>query len=406
MTTGSYDVIVIGYGVSGICLGSILNSNINTLVIENGKKHYDRRHDDAVESLIGCGGAGLFSDGKFSFYPSGTEVWNLNTKYLNKSWNNLLSDLGPYLDIKQMINHDHHGITIDDTCKLKLYPSYYLTLTERLNLINNIVNKCHAKVIYEHLVLEISKNNDYYNVIVQNNIDNTIKYFSTKYVIFAGGRFSSIYFPNFSRKFRRIEYGARIVAESNNLSMIQTGIVDPKYIFTTDEYQARTFCWCKNGEYILTDNSCGIRTYSGRSDIKSTNITNFGLNIRVLNPDDDGIKFLCSISPYCIEINDLTKVELCDKLQDIMGPKYGKYFYEALEKLLDILPHLRNNIKIVGPTIEGVGYYPDIDTTTLQLQGENMFACGDTSGIFRGIVPAMISGYYIGNKLNDLLHLI
>ena len=69
-----YDVIVVGYGVSGLTLASVLDPKIKTLVVESGKEHYRRNHNDSIDALIGCGGSGLFSDGKFSFYPTGTKV--------------------------------------------------------------------------------------------------------------------------------------------------------------------------------------------------------------------------------------------------------------------------------------------------------------------------------------------
>lgn len=45
------------------------------------------------ESACGVGGAGLFSDGKFSFFPSSTDLWKLPKKEL------LLQSLDWVLDI-------------------------------------------------------------------------------------------------------------------------------------------------------------------------------------------------------------------------------------------------------------------------------------------------------------------
>jgi len=79
-----YNVVIIGYGVSGLTLAAGLDPNKRVLIVEHGKPHDQRDHVDSAESLIGCGGAGLFSDGKFSFWPAGTRVWDLEESGLKK----------------------------------------------------------------------------------------------------------------------------------------------------------------------------------------------------------------------------------------------------------------------------------------------------------------------------------
>jgi hypothetical protein len=61
---------------------------------------------------VGIGGAGLFSDGKFSFFPSSTELWTtlqLHPRALTAAYNNMskcLSDLGMEVpSIPPLVDH-------------------------------------------------------------------------------------------------------------------------------------------------------------------------------------------------------------------------------------------------------------------------------------------------------------
>jgi len=66
----------------------------------------------------------------------------------------------------------------------------------------------------------------------------------------------------------------------------------------------------------------------------------------------------------------------------------------------------------MGPTIEGIGWYPKVDNTLNYNPSEtgstngpksNVWVCGDATGLFRGIVPAMISGFYVGSLVANLI---
>ena len=71
-------------------------------------------------------------------------------------------------------------------------------------------------------------------------------------------------------------------------------------------------------------------------------------------------------------------------------------FYPEFKSLYE-----KGNLKFVGPTFEGVGLYLDINNETLQVKtnstdcGARVFCLGDCTGILRGIIPSMLSGYYL-----------
>ena len=57
----------------------------------------------------------------------------------------------------------------------------------------------------------------------------------------------------------------------------------------------------------------------------------------------------------------------------------------------------QTELKIYGPTIEGIGEYPVVETD-LQAGNLPLFVAGDAGGMFRGIVGAMVSGDYTARR--------
>jgi hypothetical protein len=55
-------------------------------------------------------------------------------------------------------------------------------------------------------------------------------------------------------------------------------------------------------------------------------------------------------------------------------------------------------VQVHGPTIEGCGEYWEVDNN-LRIPNHNIWVPGDSSGIFRGIVPSMVSGYYVAQEV-------
>ena len=89
-----YDYLIIGAGPSGLTFTKTLSTIIpkpTFIIFDMGNDINERDKYDKKDSAIGTGGAGLFSDGKFSFYPSGTHVYELNL--IRKAYEILSSDL-------------------------------------------------------------------------------------------------------------------------------------------------------------------------------------------------------------------------------------------------------------------------------------------------------------------------
>jgi hypothetical protein len=73
---------------------------------------------------------------------------------------------------------------------------------------------------------------------------------------------------------------------------------------------------------------------------------------------------------------------------------------EGLEKFFKAKPLFDPCVmRIIGPTIEGVGWYPVVDAN-LKIPQENVWCIGDCAGSFRGWTPAEVSGQYVAEMIN------
>lgn len=404
-----YDIVILGAGSAGLSLGYLLEKNgiNNFMIFDYGKDIDNRDHNDAFDAICGEGGAGLFSDGKFSFFPSGTKVWQLNQKYTNIAYTELKNIFAPHLEITTDIK-DKNALDIEnDTWILKEYQSLYLDLDTRIELIKNLSKNILHKIKYETSFRNISKTGDKFIVTIEK--DSVAYDITCKDFIIAGGRFSPLLFKNtfVPSIFRRIEVGARVVGDSTHKLFNVSSLTDPKFIMSKDEVEYRTFCWCREGEIVKTlykiDNNENTKfiTHSGRADCNKSSQSNFGFNIKFKTENYMNIlDKIINTSPFDVEINS-EFIELTSIIHDIMPKEVSYHITNGLNTFATTHNISLKELKIIGPTIEGIGYYPDINNF-LQVNGnENMWVVGDASGIFRGIIASMQSGLYVGFQLID-----
>jgi flavin-dependent dehydrogenase len=83
----NYDVIIVGAGSSGLMSAYQLSKKgKKVLVVEQGKNLFYRKQKNPFDVANGIGDAGFFSDGKFSFFPSASNLWKLDTALLNQAY--------------------------------------------------------------------------------------------------------------------------------------------------------------------------------------------------------------------------------------------------------------------------------------------------------------------------------
>lgn len=393
----TYKYLVVGAGPAGLACASTIKSK-SVLVVDLGKSVLERDRFHSEDCVQGAGGAGLFSDGKFSFYPAGTEIWKGNLDRLQSGYKALEGDFNQYGEIPRFPE-----ITTNNKCfldksgwQLKPYPSLYLSLEDRMDLITKLANRC-PRILYETEFLHEQETEEGFVVKLKNRSTDQHFYVKTNKLVLAGGRFMPLFFKS-RRRFRRYEFGFRIAGPSH-LFKKEVLLNDPKYIFFQPDVEYRTFCWCDRGEVVKTSFK-GIESFSGRSDCTPTESSNFGFNIRVKNTSllaESDFRKLMTLAPFEINLKHFVS-----NLQNYYPVKAAALIDYGLSRLLERFSGLKNdNVSVIGPTIEGVGDYPAVDEN-FRLEGtDNVSVIGDSGGSYRGIIPSMLSGYCLAHSFNQ-----
>jgi uncharacterized FAD-dependent dehydrogenase len=423
-----FDVVIIGTGPSGLACGCAINeknkkvkNKISFVIIDSGKSLKRRDRFDPFDIVAGLGGAGLFSDGKFSFFPSATHLWKLLNKDILKEaylwYCKLLSQYKiSHSEIPsfEKISSEKKKETTEETkekCFLKSYPSIYLSLENRYALINEMSDIVdNENIMTETEVINYEKKEKKYVINAKRLCKETkkVEYIEIECdkIVIGCGRMWSLFHKTKTDRFMRLEYGVRIQDKPDRDIFVSTKLKDPKYIFTSftnlskkletydkTNVEYRTFCCCRRGEVVETD-CCGVRTLSGRSDCEPTEESNIGFNVRILEKDiGETIKNELHLKSTFKNVKIKDAIQK-NKLELYYGKIGNSYLKIGLELILSKFPDLDNAV-LSGPTLEGVGMYPDTDDN-LKMNDENIWIIGDACGKFRGITAAAVSGYYVG----------
>jgi hypothetical protein len=222
--------------------------------------------------------------------------------------------------------------------------------------------------------------------------------------------------------FRRLEFGVRIQQPASSAffsSYITPEQIDPKFKivdpFPETKTEFRTFCAVQRGQVCpcLTQ---GFQTLSGRADCRETQWSNIGFNARVKSPKASA-EILLALTRSAEEARrtnvDMTfRIPLTSVLDETVCPllasRYGEQGSAILQRGIRALAQafpslgedaLAHQAWVLGPTLEGVGRYPELLDNLQSRNAREVWFAGDVCGIFRGIVAAMVSGAFIGKSL-------
>lgn len=421
-------ILIIGMGPAGLAAAARLRgTGIPFTIIDSGKAVQDRDRYLPEDATSGHGGAGLFSDGKFSFFPSASELWSLpRDGDLQNAYDwtcDILNQAGletpPFPS-----NPDAYsvaGMVESDEWKLKDYPSDYLSLDARLKLVHDMVSEIGGTVLSECDVRDAVYDDvsDSFHVLVENRTTGQVATLGADRLLIATGRFGPLE-ASLSRmtqhhQFHRLEVGFRIQQQSDRAFFKDMRQLDPKLRVKERDgsVEWRTFCVCRQGETTLTETN-GLWTVSGRSDCPPTGRSNSGFNTRILDQDlarrSLGHVLEAMADPdahFQLSAQGLLRgdAEVVSEMNAIYGPELVCKMTEGLRRLSHTYADLGTDedAMLIGPTLEGIGWYPKVDGN-LRLLDAPVWIAGDACGLFRGIVAAMISGHYAASSaVNELL---
>lgn len=427
----SRGVAIIGGGPAGIAAGRALSSlGIEFSLFEAGQALGDRRHDHAEDLGTGIGGAGLFSDGKFSFYPSGTHLYTLEDRARLQE---------AYTDIERLL-HDvdipvpktfpadwHTGGADAPSLVAKAYPSTYGSLKQRNDLIATMIRDYGHRIRTCTHVRRIDPVDGGYRLVIDTaGQTTTSEVFDT--ILLATGRFGPRDLRNLlgdhaETEQQRYEFGIRIEHKNGAGFLSRINRPDVKLILEAAGCEVRTFCTCRDGEIWMIPYGQEA-ALSGRSDGPPSGYSNFGLLARFtgartaaghamwermqasLAPGETALwqplgDFLANISALPDgdpRPQDRPWFPAAKFRHGNIAQRLHPDLYRILKAGITILtehyPDLASaDTMCLFPAIEGVGDFPACDAN-LRGRSGRLWYCGDVVGRFRGLVPALVSGHY------------
>lgn len=387
--------MVVGAGPAGLSAAAELSRVGSCLLVEQGRAPGERERGDAREILSGVGGAGLFSDGKHSLYPAASELWALPDRGLLAAAVERAAEplarrgVGPVTWDIPLAGEPTAG-----AWHLKRYPSIYVPLARRLELIGELARGV-ATIWTGARVVSAAREGGLVRLTVERG--GARREVVTRAVIAATGRLS----PREVRPwltglgarfvFRRLEFGIRVEVASDSPLLQRLEGVDPKLRFREDaDTEARTFCLCREGEVVLGA-AAGLAAFSGRADCPPTGRSNLGLLVRTR---DEGLAREVAAALFVARPQVVAMGAADEALRPCFGARGAEAVRRALRRLCELCPALGEDrgALLHMPCIEGVGEYP-ADDGALRL-APGVYAAGDVCGRFRGIVAGMISGRY------------
>jgi len=420
------DVVVIGAGPAGLAATTIcLEEGYKVCVIEEGVSSSARSRNEPKDIVSGVGGAGLYSDGKFSFLPSATMLWKLlPRKDLRKAYSCFVRRVAHYglaAPEYPVVEDSSRGMPTTGLSRHsyeKKYTSIYMPLINRKMLVENMERECASAIRLSMTAKSIGIAEPYISVDYETAESHKVVrrgYVRTRVLLICSGRFGGILLksqlPANLMSFRRLEYGIRIEQPSKNFFLSSSSQVDPKLVFV-DQMRGlewRTFCCCREGE-VIRSVFAGLSTLSGRADIGLTGWSNTGFNLRVKEEQlgnhlwNSIVVKLESLQHNVAHFRRVSDFRIAHEwLVNALGRESATYLCDGLRMLYSVIGgHSLDDVILHSPTLEGIGYYPKL-TTDLKLRGYPVWVAGDCTGVFRGLTAAMVSGYFVGLRAVEAL---
>jgi len=435
--TKNFDVIIIGAGPAGLFATYELQKkhHLKILLIDKGKSAFTRQSSDV---LWGCGGGGLFSDGKLNFTPriGKTDISEfIPLKDAEKLIEDLEKDFAIFgmdaqvlpSDLKKA--QDYRSQARKSGLDLQIIRQKHLGSDKLPLYIQNM-----EKYLSEHgisFLFETEVENILSDGKKVTGISTSSQKYFAPFVIAAPGRSGNHWFTQQLSALKitsfqqSIEIGVRVETSTDVLHDLCSVIYDPTFYFHSLSYddKLRTFCTNRNG-YVTEEKYKEFVCVNGHSySSQLSDNANFALldKVSLTEPVTDTIAYgesICKLSstigagrPILQRFVDFKKHHRStwDRLQksyvvptlktvtpgDIsmaLPHRIVVNLIEGIEILDKMLPGLASDATLLyAPEVKFFSVRPTV-TSTLETELKGLFVAGDGAGVSGNIVGAAATG--------------
>lgn len=439
-----YDIIFVGGGPATIA-GAIAakKKGLNILILEMGTSIGDRRCPAKVLNIpcrgckvcsimSGFGGAGAFSDGKYTYsQPLGPYFIGGNLPdYIGFT---LTSELIKYIfqdnidrgapnNLIKNANKDYLEQLMRSLEEVGLFLSYadvnHIGTTAVQQLYTTYQHDLSDDILFNTHVKDIILSGDRVDGVVTDSGD---KYYA-KYVVIATGRSGARWFEeisaahNFPQKASKADFGLRLEVPTRIMKELNENLYEAKIILKYMDRMVRMFCTNPDGA-VVTEQTDGITYVNGHSDnIALSDKTNFAILVTTPDLSQEEVRNLGKVfnslgNPPVQRYVDFVKGEKSSPISIInlhptlatataanMRPFFPKKEFEAFQKYMTALNTVVPGI--TGPETLCYGLEAKFTnsgpklTNDLRVEGyKNLFVAGD-AGVSHGLASAGASCLY------------
>jgi hypothetical protein len=452
-----YHVIIVGAGPAGIFTALELVDkapDLSVLILEKGKD-IDGRICPSKEKKVRClrcdtcsivngwGGAGAFSDGKFTLT---TEFGGWLDEYIPKEE---VSELIGYVDRVFLSFGATEIVHGSDTQKVKEIQQKAATADLRLipaRVKHLGTEKCWSilKEMRKYLdkKVDIKTSTAVKTIVVKDGqargvVTETGEEFLADYVVVVPGREGAEWFSREATRLKLdmainpVDIGVRVEVPSVVMEHITDVVYESKLVYYSKSFddRVRTFCMNPYGEVVMENNS-GLITVNGHSyaDKKTAN-TNFAL--LVSKTFTEPFKEPISYGKYIATLaNMLGGGVLVQRLGDLLSGRRSTperikrglveptlreatpgdlslvFPYRHMVSILEMLQAMdklapgvySHHTLLYGVEVKFYSSRPTL-SSCLETQVKNLFAAGDGAGVTRGLAQASASGVMVAREI-------
>lgn len=403
-------VYIIGGGLSGLSAAISLAQleNTNVTILEQGFDYNTRLQSTDSNLLCGLGGAGTLGGGKLCFPPASGRIWAKTSYLCSEFWSFKQYYFG---DLLSKTPTSPHPLIRRDESRLswKKYDSSVVFKDSMNKWVSELILtattlgvriRCHCTYLTHQKEMQGF-------AVSFRNEDGCIERQTVNYLLFATGRTSApmlnaIFHPQTSPM---PDLGIRLSIDRNQEYVFSSIGRDIKLKSTIGDFSVRTFCVCSGGNSTLVTKG-QHQYYDGHFTECDTGITNLGILARSkaysgITAADD---FLTSMQKYVtadMSLKDflnyrrlLTRNNQYNLLFDVIA--------EFIHRLQDAgcITQNPSSIPVMIPSVDRLNTMIVTDWGFQSIQ-PGIYVIGDATGLSRGFVQAMWSGYCAAEKIKQ-----